>query len=230
MKEVENKISQFFPGAAPYGAVIEDYCRQLVNKHGMVLDKTIAAVSLCPDELNNPVINKVSELFGPCFHLGGLAGYPFTGVTGFNAFGGHIPDNGSAFIFFGPHVGIDDQSLGYVQRSGQQKKTLSCGAAIGAYQYLQQEKQKKINSFENDFQMGQLVQMINPHHEFFDKQYFEPNLVDILLQKSYSFVVNESKRIKDLFNVNSISLLGAIVINTPREMPDYLQVKYFESI
>ena len=52
--------------------------------------------------------------------MGGLAGFPFGGVTGFGAMAHHIPDNGSCLVVYGPHVGIDSRGIvGTVERRGR---------------------------------------------------------------------------------------------------------------
>ena len=48
----------------------------------------------------------MSKTWGENFNMGGLAGIPFVGKSGFNAFTSHIPENGHLLIAYGPHVGI----------------------------------------------------------------------------------------------------------------------------
>ena len=38
--------------------------------------------------------------------MGGLAGLPFVGKSGFAAFTAHVPYNGHIIVTYGPHVGI----------------------------------------------------------------------------------------------------------------------------
>jgi hypothetical protein len=72
------------------------------------------------------------------FHLGGLAGVPFVGISGFKAMLGHVPTRGKVVLVFGPHIGIDDSgAVGKVLRKGQDDKlTSSCGAVVGASKVL----------------------------------------------------------------------------------------------
>ena len=64
----------------------------------------------------------MSAHLGEVFHMGGLAGVPFTGKTGFAAFSHHIPDGGNLFILFAPHVGLSKQGkVGEYSRFGQAK-------------------------------------------------------------------------------------------------------------
>lgn len=51
--------------------------------------------------------------------FGGLAGVPFAGKTGFNAFASHVPDDGNLLVLYAPHVGMDKMgNLGSVERKG----------------------------------------------------------------------------------------------------------------
>jgi hypothetical protein len=105
----------------------------------------VFAQSSCPDELNHDDFNEdISRLmrnrYGEVFHLGGLAGLPFTGKTGWGAFSHHVPKDGNIVLMYAPHVGITaDGVIGKVHRPGMEKKTSACGASIGAYSYLKQD-------------------------------------------------------------------------------------------
>lgn len=50
------------------------------------------------------------------FNLGGLAGIPFTGKTGFAAFHSHMPEDGGLFILYASHVGVSSQGKVYTCR------------------------------------------------------------------------------------------------------------------
>jgi hypothetical protein len=227
---IDKRIQTLFPDAAPFEEVLENYYQRMTQEHGLDVSQTIAAVSLCPDELNNPVIEKIRDYFGHVFHLGGLTGYPFTGETGFNAFGDHIPDAGTAFIFFGPHLGITENSLGYVHRPGQARDTLSCGAAFGAYQMLLDGHPGSPGQQPDDYQQAWVRQMLAPKLDTIPRHEPELPLLNILFEESHAFIVSQSTRIKEKFQAERIILLGAMILNTPLDMPDYLQVKYFEAL
>ena len=71
--------------------------------------------------------------WGEGFALGGLAGLPFAGKSGFRAYLHHVPDEGKLLVMFAPHVGIDEEGrIGALQREGQSAISKACGAAIGA--------------------------------------------------------------------------------------------------
>jgi hypothetical protein len=84
------------------------------------------------------------------FPLGGLAGFPFTGKTGWGAFSSYCPNDGNIVILIAPHVGIDHTGcIGKVTREGQDHATSACGAAIGALGAL--EADPEAGNFKNGY-------------------------------------------------------------------------------
>ena len=63
---------------------------------------------------HNIISGDITDLFiesiggGKVFHLGGLAGVPFTGKTGFGAYSGHVSEGGHCFVLQAPHIGVSD--------------------------------------------------------------------------------------------------------------------------
>ena len=125
---------------------------------GFDAKNTLLATSFCPDEINGPFSDMLIKRYGESFPLGGLAGIPFVGASGLDAFLHHVPDrvsagvDGKVLIVFAPHVGItDDGTIGKIQRSGQKGPTTACGAAVGAYKYIQKKQQER--ALQNDAAM-----------------------------------------------------------------------------
>lgn len=110
---------------------------RILRDQGFHPDTTLMATSTCPDELNRSVTG-LARRWGPAFPLGGLAGLPFTGQTGFDAYYSHLPDpDGAGLIVYGSHVGVTDEGAwGRVVRPGQRAATLCCGSAMGALELL----------------------------------------------------------------------------------------------
>ena len=56
---------------------------------------------------------------GKAFYMGGLAGIPFVGKVGYNAFTSHMPKGGNLVILFSPHIGVTpDGTFGKFRRDG----------------------------------------------------------------------------------------------------------------
>ena len=122
-----------------FGHEIEEMVYIELDRLGFTPNNTLFAESTCPDEVNhdNPSedINAIfGNRWGEVFPLGGLAGMPFTGKTGWAAFSSHRPDDGNICVLFAPHVGVDcNGEVGKVTREGQEGSSSACGAAIGAF-------------------------------------------------------------------------------------------------
>ena len=83
------KISTAFPYALTNMELV-DKIKNMLSDYGYG-KSTLVATSLCCDEVNRPLEEDLQDAFGEHFNLGGLAGFPFGGVTGFGAFAHHIP-------------------------------------------------------------------------------------------------------------------------------------------
>lgn len=119
------------------------------------------ADSICSDDVNSiqyPV--RTHEFLGP-FKMGGLDGFPFTGLTGMGAFASHVPDGGAVFIYYGPHIGITKTgTLGEIHRFGQHKNSGCCGAAKAALNKLLSDQIKPGDINDIDYQMNTLEQIL----------------------------------------------------------------------
>lgn len=127
-------VHEHYPTALDTRDTSIKYLGLLQNGHTIDISKMLMATSLCSDDINIPSTSFFSVVLGP-FFLGGLGGLPFAGTTGLTAFAHHIPDNGSAFIFYGPHIGVTlDNELGKMYRPRQEQSGASCGALMLALQ------------------------------------------------------------------------------------------------
>ena len=130
-------LSKYFPGAKT-GAECDALVGACLEARGFTDDNTLYTDSSCPDEINHDSPGEdITSIFqarwGEIFPLGGLAGFPFTGKTGWHAFSSHCPKDGNIVILFAPHVGVSNQGeVGKVAREGQESCSSACGAAIGA--------------------------------------------------------------------------------------------------
>ena len=225
---IKQQITNVFSNAESKDQVIGDIKHKVFKELGLEPERTIAAVSVCPDELNRETLGALKGSFGNYFNLGGLSGYPFAGVTGFNAFADHIPDEGNAIIFFGPHIGIDVEGWGLTHRVGQARKTTCCGSVIGAHTAIKNKIGPSVAV--NDFQQSQVHKMIENGITNIKGEVQLKDLSNIILKNSYAFILEQAKRIKEQFNANKIVLIGFIIINTPIGMSDYLSMEILHEI
>lgn len=188
------------------------------------------ADSSCSDDVNSiqfPV--RANEFLGP-FKMGGLDGFPFTGLTGMGAFASHVPDEGAVFIYYGPHIGITKNGIfGEIHRFGQSHNSGCCGAAKAALKKLQSNQIVEGNFTEMDYQMNTIEQIILKEKD---------RILDSALPLfEATEVIYEAidNRIKELveqtkYNCKYIILIGSILINSDSDMGSYTAIKRFEVI
>lgn len=192
-------------------------------------DNCLVATSLCCDEVNRPLEKDLKTLFGSYFSMGGLAGFPFGGVTGFGAMAHHIPDGGSCILVYGPHVGIDsDGNVGSIDRRGRHKAGACCGSAVAACGYVKKVLEGKINEQSPpkdplDAQQTFVSSMLLPHAERVH------SAEDPMVELPYAMYDAQDEFLRQIVEKGSshvagdgkIALLGGIQINTPPGMSDY---------
>jgi Limiting CO2-inducible proteins B/C beta carbonyic anhydrases len=193
-------------------------------------DSTLVAFSLCSDEVNRPLEDTFNGWYGEHFNMGGLAGFPFAGVTGFGAMAAHIPDGGSCLVVYGPHVGIDsDGNVGKINRKGRTNSGTCCGSAVYASKYVlnvyngQTETVPLVPIDNVDAQQNYVASQLLPYGAMIADSSdpmvalpyatFEP--IDTMMTKIVS------KGCGGVGPSGSIALLGGLQINTPRGMSDY---------
>lgn len=194
------------------------------------ISKVLMATSVCSDDINVTSTSFFNVLFGP-FVMGGLGGLPFVGQTGMTAFAHHVPDNGSAFIFYGPHIGITSEGeLGKVSRPGIEKDGNSCGALMLALSRFQDEDYTPILNHK-DYQQMKLEQSLLPYRE---EILASPNQPKAITEAAYKVIHDEVhhnlKACKGEFHVDRVILLGGIIINTDHGADDYFDVRNFHVV
>ncbi len=231
--KMKDKIQVHYPNAATGAFITESYLELLEKKYETDLSKMLFATSVCSDDVN--VSTDFRSVLKRPFTMGGMGGFPFTGVTGMVAFAHHIPDGGDAFIFYGSHIGItDDGTLGKMRRAGQKRLTNSCGALMLALErFLEKDSDAPYipqNVFY-DVQQCALEQNLMPYkHKIVAAENPEKAITDytyIEIDKQIKQLVQMS--IKE-FHCNRVFLLGGVVINTSEPNNDYVDVRNFEVV
>jgi hypothetical protein len=153
------------------------------------------------------------HVWGHVFNLGGIAGIPFVGKTGFTAFSHHVPDDGNLFVLYAPHVGMSPQGeVGKMLRDGQNKLTTNCGAAIAAYEEILKKGSKAVtDSGESSYDMmTHLLRALRDARNLQKK----PNPMASLARKMFEIA---DKNMRDITNHGYgsgwLALLGGIQIN-----------------
>lgn len=153
------------------GHAAELATHRVLSNLGFTAENTLFSDSSCPDEVNHDdpeedMTGLFQSRWGEIFPLAGLAGFPFTGKTGWSAFSSHCPKDGNIVILFAPHVGVDaDGTVGKVLRRGQEHSSAACGAAIGALAAVKEDKEKagQFAAGQMDYQMDCIKSLLVPH-------------------------------------------------------------------
>lgn len=188
------------------------------------------ADSMCCDDVNAiQYPPRAHEMLGP-FHLGGLDGFPFAGITGMNAFAHHVPENGAVIIFYAPHIGVTrDGTIGEISRIGQSKNSACCGAAKGALSKLLNNEIIDGDISSLDFQMN-TIEQIFLHSK--DRITTAKNQIFEATEVMYEAI---DQRIEVLVKETSypckyVILAGAVFINGDKDMGSFCQYKKFDYI
>lgn len=192
--------------------------------------KVMLADSICSDDVNSiQYPARAHEFLGP-FKMGGLDGYPFTGLTGMGAFASHVPDDGAVFIYYGPHIGVSKNGqLGEIHRIGQAKNTGCCGAAKGALAKLIQNEINDGEITELDYQMNTIEQILYKQKDRIlsaENHLYEATEV---IYESIDHRINTLVE-KTKYNCNYVILIGAILINSDSDMGSFTSTKRFDVI
>jgi len=229
-RKFDEIVKTHFPNAMDAKDTSIHYLGKMQIEHNIDISKVLMATSVCSDDINVPSTTFFNVLFGP-FIMGGLGGLPFAGQTGMTAFAHHIPDEGSAFIFYGPHIGITlEGDLGKMYRPRQEQTGNSCGALMLALSRLQDSNYRPVLN-DDDYQQMKLEESLLPYREEIlnsenpEKAITEATY-DIIDKKIYDHI----KSCKKEFHVDTVTLLGGIIINTDYGLDDYFVAKNFEVI
>ena len=229
-RKFDKVVKHYFPDAKDAKDTSIHYLGRMQIEHELDISRVLMATSVCSDDINVPSTTFFNVLFGP-FIMGGLGGLPFAGKTGMTAFAHHIPDDGSAFIFYGPHIGITlDGELGKMYRPRQEETGNSCGALMLALSRLQDSEYKPVLN-DDDYQQMKLEENLLPYR---DQILDSNNQAKAITEATYDII---NKKIhehistcRDEFPVNKVTLLGGIIINTDYGLDDYFDARNFEVI
>ena len=229
--EMTASMNKHFPSAVTNADLVSTVSETLEAKHGFKKSDTLVATSLCADEVNRVLEKDFSDKYDlDNFNMGGLAGFPFGGVTAFGAMASHIPDGGSTLVVFGPHVGVDSNGkVGTVERHGRASSGACCGSAVAAFGYVTGVHSGDVTKYAppqdaTDAQQNFVGNMLLPYaakladagddsmatlpYALYSAQ---KEMMDGIVQAGASNVAGSGK----------IGVLGGIQINTPAGGSDY---------
>lgn len=229
-RKFDQVVKGYFPNAKDAKDTSIHYLGKMQIEHELDISRVLMATSVCSDDINVPSTTFFNVLFGP-FIMGGLGGLPFAGQTGMTAFAHHIPDEGSAFIFYGPHIGITlDGDLGKMYRPRQENTGNSCGALMLALSRIQDENYAPVIN-DDDYQQMKLEESLLPYREqILESESQTKAITEATYELIDQKIHDHLKACKDEFHVDQVTLLGGIIINTDYGLDDYFDARNFEVI
>ncbi|GAB1856875.1 hypothetical protein MHTCC0001_17110 [Flavobacteriaceae bacterium MHTCC 0001] len=229
-RKFDEIVKAEYPNAKDAKDTSIHYLGKMQSEHNIDISKVLMATSLCSDDINIPSTTFFNVLFGP-FIMGGLGGIPFVGQTGMTAFAHHVPDEGSAFIFYGPHIGVTlEGELGKMYRPRMEAKGNSCGALMLALSRLGNDGYSPVLN-DDDYQQMKLEESLLPYREdIINSDNPQKAITDATYEIIDKKIHEHLKTCKNEFHVDKITLLGGVIINTGHGIDDYFDARNFEVI
>jgi len=223
-------VRKWYPNARTTEDTINGLLDVIENKLGLKPNQLMHADSLCCDDVNAiQYPPRAYEMLGP-FHMGGLNGYPFAGITGMNAFAHHVPEDGAVVVFYAPHIGITKEGdIGEIHRIGQSGNSACCGAAKGALGKLLNNQIQRDNITDLDYQMNKIEQIfLSDERRIRDA----PNQIFEATEVMYEAIRDRIEVLvsKTNYPCKYVILIGAIFINGDSDMGSFCTYKRFDYI
>jgi hypothetical protein len=224
--EVVQAIETQFPGARSYRTAIDSLLVRL-DRIGISSEDILWGQSTCVDDITNTKNKGIHpEIKGP-FTFGGLGGLPFTGVTGIEAFAHHVPHDGTALLFLGPHIGYTStEGWGKILRHGQEHPSSCCGALVAALDMLRKGEIKPSTPGDEDYQEQTIQQLALLHRDSI--LIAKEPLVEftrITYKEALNRMGHYVAKVKERHFKYAVVVVG-VIINTDYEYDDYLWIHH----
>jgi len=223
-------IRKFYPNAVTTVDGVNGLIDFVESQLDLEPTKIMYADSICSDDVNSiQYPSRTQEFLGP-FKMGGLDGFPFTGLTGMGAFASHVPDDGAVFIYYGPHIGITKSgTLGEIHRLGQSKNSGCCGAAKGALNKLLNNQIEEGKISDMDYQMNTIEQILYKQKDRVINSELPLYEATEVIYEAIDDRINELVA-KTKYNCKYVILMGAILINSDSDVGSFSHAKRFDVI
>jgi len=220
-------VRRFYPRAITTADSVDLLFDLLEERFDLEPHQIMLADSICSDDVNTiEYPARAYEMLGP-FKMGGLDGFPFTGLTGMVAFAGHVPDDGAVMIYYAPHIGVSKAGVvGELFRVGQSAPSSCCGAAKAALKRLEAGQIEPSRVTELDYQMNVLEQMLYEHKQ---RILDAPDRLREATEVVYEGIHERIGVLADetTYRCKYLILIGAILINGDHDMGSFTEPRHF---
>lgn len=216
MELFHEAVNKYFPGTIE----MKEYMRrtfECLNSHGFEDENTMGMISICRDEITDPIQHEVVKYWGLTFDCCNLAGFVMMGKTGLAAATAHVPlFNGlKRFAFYSmPHIAISQEGeIGKVYREGLNQASSACGALALIVKELN-AGQLKLEMDMDDIEQSIIRQKILSAIKYGDK----PDLVEITKLASQVITQDVEKLLGQLdHNEYKFAVMTGIQIHGPND-------------
>lgn len=224
--EVVAALRKEFPGVMTGPEIADSLIHYLRTRYDVPVGKTLLGASTCVDDIiYSKNFHTHTEIKGP-FHLGGLGGLPFTGISGLEAFGHHIPEDGTMVLMVEPHIGYSaEKGWGYILRHEQHEVSTCCGALMGALGKLKNGTLKP-GIREEDYQGSKIAELVFAH----EAEILSAENPIIELTKIVS--LEAERQIREhvleigMEHIRFIVIITGVLINTDYRYSDYQYIDH----
>lgn len=226
--DIHAVVTAEFPESITNRLLVKRLSGALKATFGFDLRKTLAATSVCSDEVCRQLEHDLTALVGTrIFAWGGLAGLPFGGRTAVQAMMGHVPKEGHLLIVFASHVGVDREgNVGKLSRPWMHGSSACCGSVDIAVREVHQKNHRM--SRNGDFQQAAVG---NVFKKLGSKISLSSAKKAVVLYKEIrkqvlTIVADEWRRVTE--GGGQVAILGGVQINTPAPYHDSFLPMHFE--
>ncbi len=230
MENILNTIRQHYPNAMTTTDAVNRMLAILKAEYNLEPRQIMHADSICSDDVNAMEYPpEAHAMLGP-FGMGGLNGFPFTGLTGMGAFAHHVPEDGAVFIYYAPHIGITKEGkTGEINRIGQSAPSACCGAAKAALGKLLNDEIQPGNVTELDYQFNTIEQIF-----YRQKERIQAAANPLIEATNVMYeAINERINLlaeKTEYPCQHLILMGGILINGDHDMGSFNSCQRFDVI
>ncbi len=223
-------VKQWYANANTSDDTVNSFLDVIEEKYGLKTHQLMHADSMCCDDVNAiQYPPRAFDMLGP-FHMGGLDGYPFAGLTGMGAFAHHVPEEGAVVIFYAPHIGVTKAGeLGKISRYGQGKLSSCCGAAAAGLAKLKSGGIKEGEVTDIDYQMNTLEQiMLKSKDRILNAENQVQETTEVIyeaIDKQMDLLISKTE-----YPCDHLFQIGGIFINGDRDMGSYCCYRRFDYV
>jgi hypothetical protein len=221
------------------------YTANFITGQGYLPSNTLYAVGICSDDVDAFAVagnigqfpTTMNPFLGP-FNSGGLAGYPFVGSVGLNAFASHITyaTSGSLLITSTPHIGITiDGQVGYQYRLGQDPApaapSTNCGAVHGVVGWISTSggnpPTQSVAPFNNgNYEFWELTNVVFPFSSSLSGSLSQnvAYATSIISSASFAYIYANSASYHDAATGSNVFVIGGTFINTDYTYQAYTEI------